>query len=287
MRALALPSGAPRPDFGTWDGQPPRPKSRVRGFGLAAASSAIVLLSALFLAAPAHAADLHAILAIPRQRVETADFRVSGHLVRVAPDGTRTSDGISIRAHWFPGVLRVVVEITSPAAAREHILLEMRPDGRNSILVARPGDRAPVSLPFDKWSEGPLGSAFSYEDFLDPQYFWPGQTLVEQTKYGARDCFIVKSVPGPEDRTHYGEVKSWLDTGIGFPVYVEKSVKGTGTVKEFTYLGLRRDGGVWSASQIEAKIRGSAGSTLLIIDRGSPKAHLTLRDFSPGPLTRF
>jgi hypothetical protein len=60
-----------------------------------------------------------------------------------------------------------------------------------------------------------------------------------------------------------------------------------GTIKEFTYYGLRESGGVWSASQVEAKIRGQAASTLLIIDRGSAKANLTLRDFSPEQLTRF
>ncbi|MGH9599417.1 MAG: outer membrane lipoprotein-sorting protein, partial [Terracidiphilus sp.] len=256
--------------------------------GLAQSLSVIfALFLTAFAVVPARAATANAVLAAPRQRVETADFRASGHLVRVDANGVRSSDGISIRAHWFPGVLRVVVEITSPPAARQRVLIGMRPDGRNSILVARPGDRAPVALAFDKWSDGPLGSAFSYEDFLEPEYFWPGQTVTEQTKYGARLCNVLKSTPGPDDRTHYAEIKSWLDSSIGFPVYVEKTVKGTGLVKEFTYLGLRHDGGVWSAAQVEVKIRGRAGSTLLIIDRGSPKAHLTLNDFSPALLTRF
>jgi hypothetical protein len=59
-------------------------------------------------------------------------------------------------------------------------------------------------------------------------------------------------------------------------------------VKEFTYFGLRHDGGVWSASQIEAKLRGQATAPrLLIINRGSAKANLTLGDFSPEHLTHF
>jgi hypothetical protein len=68
---------------------------------------------------------------------------------------------------------------------------------------------------------------------------------------------------------------------------VEKTVKATGVLKEFTYYGLRHEGGVWSASQVEAKLRGIPGSTLLIIDRGSAKANLTLADFSSDRLTRF
>ena len=93
-----------------------------------------------------------------------------------------------------------------------------------------------------------LATGFSYEDFLEQQYFWPGQTAMEQTKFGARDCDVLKSTPGAADRTHYAEVKTWLDHSIGFPVYVEKTLKGTGAVKEFTYFGLRHDGGVWSAT---------------------------------------
>jgi hypothetical protein len=253
------------------------------------------LAATLLFAIPANATDAHTVLSTPRQRVQTADFRASGHLVRVDASGARTSYGISIKAHWFPGVLRVLVEIAPPPnaspkaspGARAHILVEMRPNGQNVIQIAHPGDRAPAILPFDKWSDGPLGPGFSYEDFLEQQYFWPGQTALEETKFGARDCDVLKSTPGAADRTHYAEIRTWLDRGIGFPVYVEKTLKGTGAVKEFTYFGLRHDGGVWSADQVEAKTRGQAGSTLLIINRGSAKANLGLGDFSPGQLTRF
>jgi hypothetical protein len=250
-----------------------------------------VLATALFFTTQANTADVHAVLATPRQNVEKADFRASGHLVRVEASGARTNYGISIKGHWFTGVLRVLLEITPPqnlsAVARAHILLEMHPNGQNSILIAHPGDKAPSPLAFDKWSDGPLGDGFSYEDFLEQQYFWPGQTLLDKTKFGARECDLLRSAPGQGDKTHYTEVKTWLDQSIGFPVYVEKTLKGTGVVKEFTYFGLRHDGGVWSATQVEEKTRGQAGSTLLIIDRGSAKANLDLRDFSPEQLTRF
>lgn len=98
---------------------------------------------------------------------------------------------------------------------------------------------------------------------------------------------MVNSTPGPGDKTHYTAVKTWFDPSIAFPVYVEKTVKETGAVKEFTYFGIRHEEGVWSAHQIEEKTRGQAGSTLLIFDRGSAKANLTGNDFSPAQLTRF
>lgn len=249
---------------------------------LAATMLATMLLP---MAAPAEAPP--GILAVARQQLESADYRLIGHLVRVDGNGARTSYAVNISAHWFPGVLRVLLEVASPAEARVHLLVETRTDGKSTIQLAHPGDKSPAVLPFDKWSDGPIGGGFSYEDFLEAQYFWAEQMALGENKFGARDCDLLVSRPGPLDRTHYSEVKSWLDHASGFPVYVEKTLKGSGGVKEFTYFGLRQTRGVWSATQVEAKIRGRAGSTLLIIDRGTPAAHLGPKDFSPAQLTHF
>jgi hypothetical protein len=253
------------------------------------------LLIPVLAAAAATGENQNAILNIPRQAVEKADFRATGHLVRVDPGGTRTSYPISVKAHYFPGVLRVLLEVSQPsgsvaAAAQQaplHVLLELRPGGQPTIKVAHPGDVAAATLPIERWTEGVAGTGFTYEDFLEQQYFWAGQSVTEHVKYGARDTDLVKSTPGPTDRSGYSEVKTWLDSSIGFPVYVEKTPKRSAPVHEYTYFGLRHEGGVWSANQIEEKNHGQTGSTLLIIDRGSPKANLSLGDFSPEKLTRF
>ncbi len=244
----------------------------------------------------AQTANLHDLLAAMRKQVETADFRATGHLVWVEPSGARLSYPITIKAHWFAGVLREFVEIgaaktpgDSPSSARlaTHALLEMRPDGQNSISIAHPGDKSPTALPAEKWADGPLGPGFGLEDLLEQQYFWPEQASEGAAKFGARNCVIVKSTPGAADRTQYAQVNTWLDPSIGFPVYVEKTLKQSGAVKEFTYFGIRHEQGVWSAHQIEVKVRGQSGSTLLILDRGSAKANLTLADFNPAELTKF
>ena len=257
----------------------------------------LAMAAAILMPITIHAADVNTALAAPRQRLQSADYRASGHLIHVQANGVRISFPITIKAHWFPGVLRVLLDLGAASKTGEdasgnahfptHILLEMRPGGKNVVQITHFGDTNPVILPFDKWSDGPLGNGFSYEDLLEQQYFWPGQALLEETKFGARDCDVLKSTPGAADRTHYAEIKTWLDHSIGFPVYVEKTLKGTGAVKEFTYFGLRHEGGIWSANQVEAKTRGQAGSTLLILDRGSAKANLGLGDFSPEQLTRF
>jgi hypothetical protein len=240
---------------------------------------------ALLLAVPAGAADLHAVLAVPRQRVETANFRVSGRLVSVDSKGDRTTLPLTIEALGSAKVLHVLISTGKPR--RSHILLEMRTNGEISIWIAHPGDKAPAVLPFAQWSDGPLGSGFSYEDFLDQQYFWPDQSVAEETHYGSRICDVLQSSPGPASHTHYASIRTWLDHTIGFPVYAEKTLKSAVTVKEFTYLSLRHDGGVWSAKQVEEKSRGQAGSTLLIIDRGTAKANLQPGNFIPGKLVRF
>jgi outer membrane lipoprotein-sorting protein len=252
------------------------------------ATLALILLAAILFAGRAgSAADTQAVLTRARERVELADFRAVGHLVRVDAAGKRTSYAVTLKAHWFPGVLRILCEISAPSEAREHILLEMRPKGQSAIQLARPGDKAPKLLHFDEWGSDVMGSGFSYEDFLESQYFWSNQTMVGLTKYGARDCDLIKSMPGEADHSEYSEVRSWLDHTIAYPVYVEKTVSKTGAVKEFTYFGLRQNGGVWSASQVEVKVHGKPGSTLLIVERGSGKANLDLKDFRPEQLTHF
>jgi hypothetical protein len=104
------------------------------------------------------------VTAIARQRVETADFRATGRLVRVYASGNRTNNAITIKARWFPGVLRSLVGIVPPQAGnarqdtRVNILLEMRPNGQNTIRILRSHEPAAASLPFDKLSESVFGS---------------------------------------------------------------------------------------------------------------------------------
>ncbi|MGD0630305.1 MAG: outer membrane lipoprotein-sorting protein [Terracidiphilus sp.] len=254
---------------------------------LSQAALLLALAAAIPASAQSHSNAPQALLAGPVQTIEKADYRASGHLVRVDATGKRTTDDISIKAHWFPGVLRVLLQITGPADARVHVLFEMRPNGQNSIRIAHPGDATLSPVPFEKWSDGPLGPGFSYEDFLEQQYFWPGQTVLESVRRGARDCDVVKSAPGPADKTHYAEVRTWIDHTIDVPVYAEKTLKEGGVIKEFTSFDLRHEGGIWSATQIEEKTHGNMGSTLLIINRGSPKANLSARDFTPESIARF
>ncbi|HZC24095.1 MAG TPA: hypothetical protein VE866_12200, partial [Candidatus Binatia bacterium] len=79
--------------------------------------------------------------------------------------------------------------------------------------------------------------------------------------------------------SHYDSVTSWIDRSILFPVHAVKTLRGTGQQKEFIYYDLRQVGGAWSASRVEAKQQGKPGSSILVVETGSPKAKLTRKDF--------
>ena len=228
---------------------------------------------------PADATTAKSLAADAVRRMEAADFRVTGRLVEASGGGSRKSYNLTVKAHRFPDGLRILCEITAPAEARQRILIKMTPTGQRIIEISKPGEKAPHALPFEKWGDGIQGTAFSYEDLAESQFLWAQQALLPDAKYGARDCRVLKSEPGAADRSHYSAVSTWIDKLTGAPVFVQKTLQDGGKIKEFISYGLRQTGGFWSASQIEAKVQGSGGSSLLIFERGTANAKLTRGDF--------
>ena len=242
----------------------------------------IALLALLSLVHPTRALaanpDLETVLTGSRQRIETMDYRVTGRLIRVEGNGTRKSYKLVAKAHWFPDGLRVLCEISGPASAKTSLLLHMSVSGHVTIEAVLPGEKA-ASVPFEHWNDALVGTDFSYEDMVENQFFWKNQQLLPPSKYGARDCFVLKSTSGSQDRTYYDSVTSWIDSKTLFPVHVVKTLRGSGQQKEFVYYGLRQVSGLWSASQVEAKQQGKPGSSMLVIEGGSGKAKLGTKDF--------
>ena len=105
-----------------------------------------VAAATLFLATTVHAADARAVLAGARQRIEATDARATGRLVRVEADGTRISNAVALKEHWFPGVLRVLVEIvpartpTADARRNAHRIVRTMP-------TCKPGSTTPSVIP--------------------------------------------------------------------------------------------------------------------------------------------
>src|ERR1700746_1649858 len=250
-------------------------------FGTIQASIALLVLSSLVHPSRAFAANpvLWRVLSASRQRIEKLDYRVTGRLTRVEGNGKRASYKFAAKAHWFPDGLRLLCEISGPGSEKMSLLLHMSVSGHVTIEAVRPGEKAASVLPFERWNDPLVGTDFSYEDMVESQFFWKNQELLAPEKYGARDCFVLKSTSGSQDRTYYDSVTSWIDRGIFYPVHVVKTLRGTGQQKEFIYYGLRQAGGVWSASQVEANLQGKPGSSILAIEWGSGKANLRRKDF--------
>jgi hypothetical protein len=226
--------------------------------------------------------DLETVLTGSRQRIEKLDYRMTGRITRLEGDGKRTNYKFVAKAHWFPDGLRLLCEISGPGAQKTILLLHMTAFGHVTIEAVLPGEKVTSVLPFERWNDPLVGTDFSYEDMVENQFFWKRQELLAPEKYGARDCFVLKSTPASQDRTHFDSVTSWIDRGILFPVHVVKTLRGTGQQKEFIYYGLRQVGGAWSATQVETKLQGKPGSSILVIDGGSAKANLGRKDFDIG-----
>jgi Outer membrane lipoprotein-sorting protein len=242
---------------------------------------ALLVLFSLVLPSPALAAfpDQDPALTGSRQRIEKLDYRMTGRLTRVEGNGKRTNHKFVAKAHWFTDGLLLLCEISGPGSEKTSLLLRMNATGHMSIEAVLPGEKTASALPFERWNAPLVGTDFSYEDMVENQFFWKIQEALPPEKYGARDCFVLKSKPGSQDRTYYDSVTSWIDRGILYPVRVVKTLRGAGQQKEFIYYGLRQVGGVWSATKVQAKMPDKPGSSILVIEGGSGKANLGRKDF--------
>ena len=252
-----------------------------RAFAAIQAPIALLVLLSLVHSSRASAVnpDLDAVLTGSRQRIEKLDYRLTGRLTRVEGNGKRTNYKFVAKAHWFPDGLRLLCEISGPASEKTSLLLHMSVSGHVTIEAVLPGQKAASVLPFEHWNDPLVGTDFSFEDMVENQFFWKNQELLVPEKYGARDCFVLKSKSGSQDRTYYDSVTSWIDRSILFPVHVVKTLRATKQQKEFISYGLRQVSGVWSAEKVEAKLQGKPGSSILVIERGSAKANLGRKDF--------
>ncbi len=253
----------------------------------AVARVVVCLLSAAsFAQGPAKSAatggSLKAVVGAARARVEQSDVRASGRLVAIAANGARTNNTLTLASHSFPDGLRTMITVSSPGHGSVRYLLVQDEAGHTAIEVMGRDGKTPLKLTPERWGEGIAGTVFSPEDFADGQFFWAKQAVLPPAKYGARDCFVLKSEPGAGQLTQYASVTTWIDQKNGARVYVEAVPRGGQPEKQFVFYDIEQTGGVWVSRQVEAKQKGKPGSSLLIIEHGSPHAHLQRKDFSLG-----
>ena len=83
-----------------------------------------------------------------------------------------------------------------------------------------PGSLTPLGP--GKMSEAALGSALSYQDFIENFFAWPSQSLVGTGTVERVPCAILESKPGKGGRSIYSMVRSWIDTKRLVTMRVEK-----------------------------------------------------------------
>jgi hypothetical protein len=242
----------------------------------------LLLLSTSMFVASAEGATLSDVLSHIQANRNASDFKATGRIVQIEGLQRKTYQ-FSMRAKTISGVFKLFCEITDPAPSRIRLLLQSFPDGHSLVRAAHVSDHVPSDLSPE---QDLLGTNFSLEDLFESQFMWKNQKLLEESMYGTRPSVVLKSQPSPSDKTTYSSVTSWLDKNIYYPLKEEKVIKASGATKEYIFYGLRESQSVWSATQIECKTKGKPGSTLLIISRGSEKAHLDESAFSPALLVR-
>jgi hypothetical protein len=215
------------------------------------------------------------------------DFFAEGRLVSVNNPEQRITYRLSLKGKSFGGTVKLLFEVTDPIPSRLKLLIESPPAGMPKVRLARALDRTVEELTSESLGAAFLGSVLNFEDLLDAHFSWSRQTLLREEKCAGKDCYVIRSQPGPDTPSHYSAVTSWIDKKVYLPICVEKDVKASESVKVFLYSGIRESKGVWGARQVEVRIKGERRVTLLIMTRGSGKANLSERDFDPSAIFNF
>jgi hypothetical protein len=219
-----------------------------------------------------------AVLTATQHRIETSDFRASGRMIS-AHGSARTTYKFNVKGHWFPDGLHILYDFVEPTSAVQRLLLHYDAHGRVTVDTMLPGEKTLTRPNAEHQAKALLGTEVLYEDLIENQFFWSNQTIDEAMTYGDRHCINLKSIPTITESSRYSSVISCVDASIGYPLHVTKTIRGSGLQKDFFYTGLRQSSGIWTATQIKVEVAGESGSTLLLIDHGSAKAKLGVKDF--------
>ena len=115
-------------------------------------------------------------------RSRYADYRATGRLVTIDAGGKRINYAITIKAHWFPGRSARADRHRSPSGATAR----SNPHPARDAPAARTRSALRIRVP-QAWSLCPTtsgttmsyGGTFSYEDFLESQYYWQNQSILK------------------------------------------------------------------------------------------------------------
>ena len=177
--------------------------------------------------------------------------------------------------------LNLLWTVTEPLEARTRILVEAPFEGRPTVwLVSGVAAKAAV-LPAESWARAIVGSHLTVEDLIDDHFTWPKQSVTGEEAVTGKMCYVLRSEPAEGHASTYGSVTTWMDEATLVPLRIVKEPRGPGAPKEIVCRGLRQSAGHWSASNIEVRLRGSAGSTKIVFTAGSENARVQDSEVDP------
>ena len=177
--------------------------------------------------------------------------------------------------------LNLLWSITDPPEARLRILVESPLEGRATVWRGSGARGRAAVVPTETWGRAILGSHVTIEDLVDDYFTWPKQTLTGEEAVSGKMCYILRSETAEGRAATYGSVTTWVDQATLVPLRIVKEPRAPGAEKEIVCRGVRRTGGHWIASNIEFRIRGTAGSTKIVFTGGSENARVKDSEVDP------
>jgi hypothetical protein len=171
--------------------------------------------------------------------------------------------------------------VTEPPESITRILVESPLEGRPTVWMASGGRGTAAVLPAGQWARAILGSHLTVEDLIDDYLTWPEQSVTGEEAVSGKMCFVLRSQPAEGHASTYGSVTTWVDQATLVPLRILKEPRGPGAPKEIVCRGVRQSRGHWAASNIEVRIRGTAGRTRIVFTSGSENARVTDKEVDP------
>jgi len=154
---------------------------------------------------------------------------------------TRETLQVQIKERRTKDSLEVVYQVLYPKERKGEAVLLRKTGNRpasGSIFVP------PNTLhPIDDLKEPLLGSDLSYEDVVDNFFAWDQQAIVGTEEVNGVKCQILESKPGKDQRSIYGNVRSWIDARRLVPLRVEKYASSGGLLRRIDTTRVVADAG--------------------------------------------
>jgi len=192
-----------------------------RLFATVAAAAAVGFAAALPAQEPAVSApDLAARLSgavldgtsVVRLKIET----------RAAPGAPKSVLQIQAKARRTKASSEIVYTVLWPRERKGEAFLLRKTAGRpaSGHVFTLPDSLRPLTAA--QMQDGIFGSDLAYEDVIDNFYAWDKQAIVGTEVVNRVACQILESIPGPNQRSTYGRVRSWIDPKRLVPLRIEK-----------------------------------------------------------------